>query len=154
MGWFDVRVKVHIERAPEEIWDYVSDVASHVEWMLDARSIDFLSDQRVGVGTRYNCLTVLGPLRTNDVITITEWQNGAVMGVRHSGVVTGEGKFTLRPVVGGTEFQWYEALQFPWFFGGKLGELIAAPLFRWIWRRDLTALKQQLEAADRGHGDV
>ena len=54
---------------------------------------------------------------------ITEWVPGSAMGVRHSGIVTGTGVFTLEPLAGGTRtrFTWAESLDFPWYFGGRLG---------------------------------
>ncbi len=154
MGLFDVSVSIDLDRPPPDVWAYLSDVSSHVEWMQDARSLEFRSEQRHGAGTSYNCLTVLGPLRTTDIITITEWEEGRRMGISHSGIVKGSGHFTLRPAGAGTRFDWFERLHFPWFFAGPIGEVIAAPLFRWVWRRNLAELKRRVEALPQGHGDV
>ena len=45
---------------------------------------------------------------------ITEWRPGRAMGVRHVGLVTGTGRFTLRKARGGrTRFTWTERLRFP-----------------------------------------
>ena len=48
------------------------------------------------------------------------------MGVRHTGMVTGTGRFTLTPIDLGrrTRFSWDEALRFPWWLGGPLGALV------------------------------
>ena len=45
------------------------------------------------------CDTVVGPVRLTDHMAITEWVPGEAMGVRHTGLVTGEGRFTLTPVM-------------------------------------------------------
>ena len=50
---------------------------------------------------------------------ITEWKPRRQMGVRHVGVVTGDGRFTLRRRSGGrTRFTWTETLRFPAWMGG------------------------------------
>jgi hypothetical protein len=72
---------------------------------------------------------------------ITEWVPGQVMGVRHDGVVTGTGRFTLDDLPGGrTLFEWSETLVFPVWMGGPVGAFAATPVLRWIWRRNLTRL--------------
>ena len=57
-------------------------------------------------------------------------REASVMGVRHVGVVTGTGTFTLAPLDGGrgTRFEWSEDLRFPWWLGGRLGEVIGGKL--------------------------
>ena len=69
------------------------------------------------------------------------------MGVRHEGLVTGEGRFTLTAVgEGRTEFAWAERLRFPWWMGGPVGGAIGAPVLKAIWRRNLRRLKALVEA--------
>jgi uncharacterized protein YndB with AHSA1/START domain len=141
-----ISISVVIDRPPNDVWEDVRHIASHVEWMADAYEIRFLSEQREGVGTRFECLTRVGPLRTTDVMEITAWDPGRRMGVRHQGVVTGEGAFTLEPVAGNrTEFRWSEQLRFPWWLGGRLGERAGGPVLRLIWKRNLTRLRRRLE---------
>lgn len=70
------------------------------------------------------------------------------MGVSHTGVVTGEGKFTLRAIAAHTHFAWEERLRFPWWLGGPIGAAIAGPLIlRPLWKRNLKALKRQIESS-------
>ena len=64
------------------------------------------------------------------------------MGVRHVGLVTGTGRFTLRRARRGrTRFTWDEQLRFPLWLGGPVGGVVGAPLMRMIWRRSLRNLK-------------
>ncbi len=114
--------------------------------MADAESIEFLTDRRRGVGTRMEVLTVVGPFRTKDVMEVTDWVEGEAIGVRHTGIVTGSGRFRLEPVAGGTRFTWTEQLRFPWLLGGPVTASLARPVLGWIWRRNLTGLKRRLEA--------
>ena len=136
-----IRVATMLDATPEVVWADVADIGSHVEWMADATAIRFLGPQTSGVGTTFECDTKVGPLKLTDVMEITEWVPGRSMGVRHTGVVTGTGAFTLKKATGGrTQFQWKEKLVFPWWMGGPLGAFLSKPVLRWVWRRNLTRL--------------
>lgn len=139
-----IRVTTLIDAPPAEVWDYLEDIESHVDWMADARAIRFVTEQRRGVGTRYECDTRVGPLRLNDVMEITEWVPGKAMSVRHGGLVAGSGRFSLKKARRGrTFFQWREKLTFPLWLGGPVGALAAKPVLRRIWRRNLERLAER-----------
>lgn len=138
-------VAIHIEQtipAPvAEVWAEVARIDRHVDWMADAERITFLSDSRSGVGTRIEVLTRVGPLKTTDVMEFTEWEPPHRMAIRHRGLVTGVGAFTLESVEGGdTRFVWAEELTFPLRFGGRVTAALAAPVLRAVWRRNLRRL--------------
>jgi hypothetical protein len=82
-------------------------------------------------------------------MTITAWEPGKVMGVTHTGVVTGTGEFTLEAIdPSHTRFTWTEKLTFPWWLGGPLGALVGGQIvMKAIWRRNLRELKKLVEAA-------
>jgi hypothetical protein len=129
------------------VWSELERIEDHVEWMADAVAIDFHGDQRRGVGTSFDCKTQIGPLRTTDTMTVTEWTEGHVIGVTHRGAVTGRGRFTLSEIGPmNTDVTWSEVLEFPWWMGGPLGGFFAAPIFRWIWKRNLTRLSERVTA--------
>ncbi len=133
----------------ETVWHTVESVEDHTEWMADAESITFITDQRVGVGTEFDCLTRVGPLSTVDRMRITEWEPNAAMGIEHRGMVTGSGRFTLHPAgYGLTTFCWDEELHFPVWMGGKLGERAGRPVLMRIWRANLTRLRDLAEHAE------
>lgn len=135
-----------IDCTPEETWAAVEDIATHVEWMADADSITFTSDQRQGVGTEFECLTRVGPLVTIDVMTVTEWIPARRMGIEHRGVVTGRGHFELEgDGRGRTVFCWEEELRFPAWMGGRIGERAGRPVLERIWRANLARLKAKAE---------
>jgi carbon monoxide dehydrogenase subunit G len=125
--------------APLDVtWAALADIASHVDWMADAETITFTSTQHRGAGTTFECRTKVGPLRTVDRMTVTEWVELARLGVAHTGIVTGTGVFEL--VAEGAEstrMTWTEALRFPIFLGGVLGAFVAKPVLRRIWRGNL-----------------
>jgi uncharacterized protein YndB with AHSA1/START domain len=142
-----IRVSTVLDAPPAQVWRLLRDIESHVEWMHDAVAIRFTSDAHRGVGTTFDCDTKVGPLRLTDRMEITEWVDAKVMGVRHVGVVTGTGRFTLDPVgLHHTEFTWDERLEFPWWMGGTLGAFVGAPVLRQIWTRNLRALAAVVRA--------
>jgi carbon monoxide dehydrogenase subunit G len=130
-------VQTTIDAPPEAVWRRLADIDDHVSWMADAASIRFTGDRRTGVGTTFECETRVGPLRTLDVMEVTEWHECRAMGVRHSGLVTGTGRFELEEVDGRTRLVWDEQLRFPWWLGGPVGGLLAAPVLRLVWRGNL-----------------
>ena len=147
----NIQVSVEIDATNEQVWAALQQIDRHVDWMHDAVAIRFTGEQTSGVGTEFLCDTKVGPFKLVDRMTITEWTPNAAMGVTHTGVVTGEGTFTLRAITSGTrtQFAWEERLRFPWWLGGPIGAAIAGPLvLRPLWKRNLKALKHQIEAAN------
>ena len=142
---------VEIDAEPQQVWERLADIAGHVSWMADARSIRFLTDQREGVGTVFVCRTVVGPLRTDDRMEVTEWAPGRAMGVAHSGVVTGAGRFELTPLDDGrrTSLSWTEDLRLPWWLAGRLGATVAGPVLARIWRANLRRFAEQVTLGAR-----
>lgn len=142
-----IYVSTVIDATTDEVWAIVEPVERHVEWMADATAIRFQGDRTRGTGTRFICDTKVGPVRLADHMEITSWIPGREMGVRHQGLVTGSGRFTLTPSAdGGTLFAWEEDLHFPWFLGARLGALVGGQVvLKTIWRRNLAALKALVE---------
>jgi hypothetical protein len=141
-------VSVEIDATPERVWEVVEPVERHVDWMHDAVAIRFTTDQTRGTGTTFLCDTKVGPFKLVDKMEITEWETARVMGVRHTGLVTGSGKFTLDAIDLGrrTRFTWAEDLVFPWWMGGPIGAWIGGKIALGpIWRRNLRNLKRLVE---------
>jgi hypothetical protein len=136
-----------IDAAPDAVWDELAAIPRHVEWMADAVAIRFAGDQRQGVGTSFECETKVGPLRTLDRMKVTSWVEGQEIGVRHSGLVTGEGRFRIAPIGDDqTEITWTEDLKFPWYLGGPFTAFVAHPVLRRIWQGNLRRLAALCES--------
>lgn len=147
---FGIEVFIDLDAAPAAVWDVIEPIERHVDWMADAVAIRFVNDKRRGVGTQFVCDTKVGPLRLADRMEITEWVPEQVMGVRHTGLVRGTGRFTLESIDGDsrTRFMWSEKLTFPWWMGGILGEFLGGKfILKFVWRRNLRALKRIVESA-------
>ena len=142
-----IRVETELAASPEAVWADVRHIASHVEWMHDAVDITFTGDQIEGTGTTFDCLTKVGPLKLIDRMEITSWIEAREMGVRHDGLVTGEGAFTLTPIGDDrTRFVWDETLRFPWWMGGPIGGFFGGFVLKQIWKRNLRLLRRRFES--------
>jgi hypothetical protein len=141
-----LRVGITIAASPAEVWRVLEPIERHVDWMADAESIVFTSPSHRGVGTSFDCRTRVGPLRTTDRMTVTEWTPEWAMGIEHRGVVSGRGRGPLRRRPRGkTRFTWTEELTFPLWMGGPVGAFAAKPVLRAIWRRNLHRLQGLVE---------
>ena len=143
-----IRVTADYAAPPDVVWAVVEHVDTHVDWMADAETIRFLTAQTSGVGTSFECVTRIGPVRLTDRMEITEWEPGRAMGVRHDGVVTGAGRFTIEPLDDGrrSRFAWEEELRVPWWLGGRVGSAIGGPaVLQRIWQGNLRRLRPLVE---------
>ncbi len=139
-----MRVSVVVRATPADVWAELADIPSHVTWMADAAAIRITGERPL----TFECDTVVGPFRLTDVMTVTEWRPRRALGVRHVGVVTGTGRFTLRRtgvVRPRTRVTWDESLVFPWWLGGRIGLFAASPVLRLVWRGNLRRLRARIE---------
>lgn len=143
-------IELHVDTGQpmSVVWEALADLASHADWMADAESIEFVGDQRSGTGTVMRVLTTVGPLKTSDVMVVTDWVERERIVVTHTGVVSGTGKFTLIDMPHGVRFEWSEDLHFPWYLGGAVAAAAAAPVIRRIWKANLRRFVETVE--DRG----
>ncbi len=140
-----IRCCEQLAETPDQVWADVERLETHPDWMVDALDIEFLTASHRGVGTEFACVTKLGPLRTRDVLVVTEWEPPSRMTIEHRGSVHGVGRFVLRAAADGTEFCWEETLRFPWWMGGPVGERAARPFFARLWRGNLGRLRDRFE---------
>ena len=143
-----IRVAVEIDAPPADVWSVVEPIERHVDWMADAVAIRFTGESTRGVGTEFECDTKVGPIKLTDEMAITEWEPERSMGVRHTGIVTGTGVFELEPIDLGrrTRFTWTEDLTFPWYLGGRIGEIVGGQaVMKQIWKRNLRRLTALVE---------
>ena len=141
-----IKVSIIINKPLATVWDEVKIMENHVNWMQDAANIEFLSENTSGIDTKMDVLTKVGPIKMNDVITVTRWEEMKCIGVIHEGIVTGEGVFFLSSVDNdSTKFEWVEELKFPIYLGGPIGEIFGGLLLKQIWKKNLKNLKNIIE---------
>jgi hypothetical protein len=93
---------VLIAATPTAVWQVASDLAAQPDWMHDAHAIRFVSPQTSGVGVVMDCDTRIGPIRLTDRMIVTQWVEGREIAIRHQGLVSGTGRFTMEPDRTGT----------------------------------------------------
>ena len=139
-----IRLEIEIAAPYDAVWRELSDLSSYAEWMTDAETVNFTSDQTGGVGTEMRVLTKVGPLRTNDLMTVVEWEEGRLITVRHRGRVAGEGRFEITGGGDSSVLVWTEDLRFPWWLGGPVGAALASPVLKLIWRKNLERFRDRV----------
>lgn len=142
-----VRVSIVIDSSPAAVWEEVRRIDRHVDWMAEAHEISFLTERMGGLGTTYDCVTRIGPLRLVDRMTIAAWREGREITIRHRGAIAGTGRFTLSRIRGDrTRLIWIERFRFPWWLGGPAGAFVGAIVLRRLFRRNLRVLKALIES--------
>ena len=138
-----IKVSTIINAPLKTVWNEVSRLENHTNWMNDAEKIDFLSENNSGMGTEMKVLTKIGPIKLYDYMTVTNWIVEKSIAVDHIGIVTGKGEFKLEEIdENNTKFNWEETLKFPIYLGGIIGEFFGAPILKLIWRKNLKNLKE------------
>jgi len=138
-----IKVSTIINAPLKTVWNEVSRLENHTNWMNDAEKIDFLSENNSGMGTEMKVLTKIGPIKLYDYMTVTNWIVEKSIAVDHIGIVTGKGEFKLEEIdENNTKFNWEETLKFPIYLGGVIGEFFGAPILKLIWRKNLKNLKE------------
>ena len=138
-----IKVSTVINAPLKTVWNEVSRLENHTNWMNDAEKIDFLSENNSGMGTEMKVLTKIGPIKLYDYMTVTNWIVEKSIAVDHIGIVTGKGEFKLEEIdENNTKFNWEETLKFPIYLGGIIGEFFGAPILKLIWRKNLKNLKE------------
>ena len=141
-----IEVETLIYASLDDVWNEVSKIENHSNWMKDAVNIDFQTDNKSGVGTKIKVLTKIGPIKLNDFMTFTKWEEKKSIGVDHVGIVTGKGEMKFEKIdANTTKFKWTETLKFPIYLGGVIGELFGKPVLELIWKQNLNNLKKIIE---------
>jgi len=141
-----IEVETLIYASLDDVWNEVSKIENHSKWMKDAINIDFQTDNKSGVGTKIKVLTKIGPIKLNDFMTFTKWEEKKSIGVDHVGIVTGKGEMKFEKIdENTTKFKWTETLKFPIYLGGVIGELFGKPVLELIWKQNLNNLKKIIE---------
>lgn len=135
-----------IARSVQEVWEVVADLESQPRWMTDALEVRVTTGRPYGVGTKAIVPTKIAGFRVEDRMTITEWEEGRRIAVRHKGAVTGVADITLEPQGESlTLVRWTEELDLPWGRFGEFLMLIFRPILRRQFSADLRRLREVVQ---------
>lgn len=139
----------HTTSAPRHVvWDVLVDWERQSEWMLDAKSVTVVSEEREGVGVTLRCPTNLLGVTVDDVMRVTTWDEQRQLGVVHLGrIITGSGSFKLTDAGHGTCITWTEEVTPPLGGVGEWGaSTLVAPVLKRIFAASLARLAAMAEA--------
>jgi carbon monoxide dehydrogenase subunit G len=132
--------------APQtRVWDVLTEWERQAAWMPDVAWLRVLGPPRK-LGARLRVKTrVFGIPAATDLLEVTTWDPPRRLAVRHVGVVTGSGEWTLNSVPAGTSFTWVELLHMPPPLLGDLALIVYSPWQRSMLRRSMENLKRLAE---------
>ncbi|MDA8196712.1 MAG: SRPBCC family protein [Actinomycetota bacterium] len=133
---------VEVAVTKEVLWSYLIDFEDQPRWMKDAVEIRVKERKDEIVGTVFETLTKVGPLKTLDVMRIVNIIEYRMIEIEHRGLIGGRGFFEVHDFTpGNCLFYWIEELDFPWYLGGPIAEQSAGLVLRKIFQRDLNNLR-------------
>jgi hypothetical protein len=134
----DLTVRVDVAAPPETVFAAATDWDRQGEWILGTTVRVRRGDGR-SVGSEVEAVTGVRGVGVTDRMRITVWDAPRYCEVRHTGrIVRGTGVFAVQARGrDAATFAWTERLDLPFGVLGKLGWLVAAPVFRWGLQRSL-----------------
>jgi uncharacterized membrane protein len=140
----EIHTEIEVPTDRQRTWDLLVDLELQPKWMKDALSIEKLTEGPVGVGTVMRVPTQILFLRTTDHMEVTAFEPLEKWSVKHVGLVTGEGTFTLQnsSTGAGTLVHWHERLSAPLGLLGRMGMTLFRPALRHQFHSDLVRFQR------------
>lgn len=102
-------IERHVPASPQEVWERVTDFASHGDWVPLTRMRT--DDGPPRLGWEFAGVTGLGPLSFSDTMLVTRWEPPRAFRVVKTGrLVEGWAEAELNEAAGGTLLHWTEDL--------------------------------------------
>ena len=120
-----VKKSIEIKAPAERIWPYLIDPEKIMQWCITFREFEYTGEQDSGVGTAiFIEEKAAGPVMKMD-FSVTEWEENEVVTLKKvSGSMpkSYQQRWHIQPQNGDSEFTFFEEIQMPWGFIGKLIE--------------------------------
>src|SRR5688572_23150943 len=108
------RVTARIDAPVSRVWDVLRDWEGSEAWMVDATTVEVITPQREGVGTRVRAVTFVAGVPLTDEMLVTRWEHERLIEVRHlRAPIKGVAWFEIMPDGRATRFEWAEELDPP-----------------------------------------
>ena len=143
-----VKKSININTPAERIWPYLIDPEKIIQWCITFREFEYTSKQHSGVGTPiFIEEKATGPVMKMD-FSVTEWTENEVVAIRKvSGSMPKnyEQRWQIEAQNGESKFTFFEEIQMPWGFIGKLLESVAQGTSEKTVDKMLQVLKDKVE---------
>lgn len=143
-----VKKSININAPAERIWPYLIDPEKIIQWCITFREFEYTSKQHSGVGTPiFIEEKATGPVMKMD-FSVTEWTENEVVAIRKvSGSMPKnyEQRWQIEAQNGESKFTFFEEIQMPWGFIGKLLESVAQGTSEKTVDKMLQVLKDKVE---------
>jgi uncharacterized protein YndB with AHSA1/START domain len=143
-----VKKSINIKAPAERIWPYLTEPDKIMQWCITFRDFKYTSDQRAGVGIPvFIEEKAAGPVMQMD-FSVIEWIENEVVAIRK---VAGsmpknyEQRWHIEAQNGENKFTFFEEIQMPWGFIGKLLESVGQGTSEKTVDEMLKKLKQLVE---------
>jgi uncharacterized protein YndB with AHSA1/START domain len=141
---FKVRHEVTIERKPEEVFAFLSDLERVSEWQQGVIRSQVLTPGPVRVGTRFTETAKVGPWRLDATCEVTAYEPARRMAFTASSKpIEYGGEFTLEPLGSGTRLSVDAAVRLKGFW--RLMQPVMAGEMKSETRKELETIKRVLE---------
>jgi carbon monoxide dehydrogenase subunit G len=132
---------------PATAWDVLMDWERQADWMLDADSVEVVSEHREGIGVRLAVKTrIAGVPAFTEPMEVVGWDPPVRLEIRHGRFVAGTGVWTLDPILEGTRFTWTEDIRLAVPAVGELAARAYRPIMRILMGRAMTGLRRHIIA--------
>jgi uncharacterized protein YndB with AHSA1/START domain len=140
-----IETSIQIDRAPEDVYAYATDVDNMTQWLGAVVEAERLTEGPLGVGTRIRAVGKMLGRRMDSLAEVTALEPDARFAFKvASGPLTSHNSYAFESVAGGTKVTDTVEIE----LGGILG--LADPLMGRMMRRrfdaNLAVLKARLEA--------
>ena len=147
-----VKHSIAIDRKPDDVWDFVHDLANDPAWQSSVIRARKVTDGPLGVGTKITEERRFLGRRFKTAFEYTEWAPKRRSAIRTtSGPIPATGFYAVEQLDGRTRFTMGLEMDAHGFF--RLAEPVFARMAKRELRANLGTLKDLLEAENRAPGE-
>lgn len=139
---------IDIKAPPETVFQYISDIESHPEWVKWTKDAEATSVEKAGLGATSTMQMQVGPRKETVEAIVTEFKQDESITWRHTRGMNMTDRLSVVPFGDGSKVAWSIDYVPPMGGMGKLVDvLFMERLFDQLAKDSLTLLKQRLESA-------
>ncbi len=139
---------IDIQAPLDTVFEYLTDVASHTEWVKWTKDAEVTSIEKTGIGSTSSMLMQVGSRKSQVEAIVSEFKPGEYVTWRHTSGMEMTERLSVIPAGDGTKVAWSVDYVAPMGAMGKMmGFIFVDRLFDQLAKDSLTQLKERLESA-------